>query len=583
MRPVFDQVRRLRNALALPLAQQSGATPVDTNQSGVQSGPRITMEMIEAVLPGGTYQVLGVTIPASGEAALEAGQMVPVAWRDGRPAVILEHQVRRAGFAAPPALAGAAHIEELLLLKVAPDPTNPASHGVWDVWFRDDKFFVPLKLDTFINHDGTVSPEFEGPPLLVRWGLGADTFVVETSYQSAAPHLGTLVPRFYMFRINRSRSGGAQGAPSAALAKTLSPPLVNNGVYLSATAQEFLVPQAVLVSDLILTAELDVLILVLLPGAAGLVGGSPALGLTEDVALVWSAGSNNLVSTLPALNGSPYNTPPPADVPGTTSNSNTRKLFQLQFVTWDTKNPTKQIVFCESRYITNVITFTPPNQILLFTVAGTNLRQYPLATGGGAVAPSVIPDQTGTFTAVNVFPAPAAETAGVVFELFTTESFGSGGASTSALYVLADRLKNRTATTIDAEDLGVISVPDNAFIVTQHRDALALSDIAEPMLDYLRWVGDKLLYSVPLTASILSPTIPVPKTRDEVVQVLSGAPAVPTLTFFPNDQLKKNGQIVLPIMQPWLKTLPTTENAQNSATEAVLQQSLVRASYRLVG
>lgn len=90
---------------------------------------------IDAVNDDGSYTVEGRQIHAVGNAAMSAGERVDVAWKDGRPKVILAHNVRRAQFVDP--LAGNTFpvVEELIL----PDGGTDRR-----LWFRNGTDFRPI-------------------------------------------------------------------------------------------------------------------------------------------------------------------------------------------------------------------------------------------------------------------------------------------------------------------------------------------------------------------------------------------------------------------------------------------------------
>lgn len=105
---------------------------------------KITTETVERSNGDGTYTVAGNVLTTTGDAALRAGQEVAVASKAGKPAVIVEHNVRRAQFA--PSLAPPANplIEELFFA------TDPAT-GEPDVYIRNYSQVTPLGVETLMG------------------------------------------------------------------------------------------------------------------------------------------------------------------------------------------------------------------------------------------------------------------------------------------------------------------------------------------------------------------------------------------------------------------------------------------------
>jgi hypothetical protein len=140
--------------------------------------PHIESLPIDAVNGGGLYTVQGRVIPASGNASLEAGELVPVAFKNGQPWVIVAHNARRAQFA-PPVGAVLAGAVEMLFIS-----TNPATAKT-DVFFRNIDQVTALNLDALLP--GII-------PTAVRWGDDTKNFLV---FNDVAKHV-------YVFTLNRT-------------------------------------------------------------------------------------------------------------------------------------------------------------------------------------------------------------------------------------------------------------------------------------------------------------------------------------------------------------------------------------------
>lgn len=123
---------------------------------------QIKTETVNAVNGDGTYVVRGRSIGVAGIAQIAAGESVDVAWKNGRPEVILAHNARRAQYFPPQPQVGQPLVEELF---VALRPTD----GVSDVWFRNFDQCVPLHIERF----GIVNPS------TVKWGNGQNRFYIQ--------------------------------------------------------------------------------------------------------------------------------------------------------------------------------------------------------------------------------------------------------------------------------------------------------------------------------------------------------------------------------------------------------------------
>ncbi len=164
--------------------------------------PHVTFETVEAALPDGQFQVLGTPLSTTGNGQnIAVGQQVPVAWKNGKPLVIVDHHAQ----AAQPirALPGGGGIVEELL--IAPD-----SQGNDDVWFRNDQQITPLKVGSFLA-GGTPST------LQVGWGLSPDSFFVAVGDPTAP----TTSFKVHVFTINRNpKRVIGSGRPAASFSYT---------------------------------------------------------------------------------------------------------------------------------------------------------------------------------------------------------------------------------------------------------------------------------------------------------------------------------------------------------------------------
>ncbi len=153
------------------------------------------MESVQSVLPNGRYTIRGTELPATGEARLQTGQVVPVAWKGGKPVAIVMHNVRRAQFV--PMFAAGLVLEELFL---APDPKDETTTKS-DVWFRDGSVVFPLGINELIGLTGP-SQSLANEIVGVQWGQRADSFVVAVqNFEGAPTSFAPLL--FYIFTLDR--------------------------------------------------------------------------------------------------------------------------------------------------------------------------------------------------------------------------------------------------------------------------------------------------------------------------------------------------------------------------------------------
>jgi hypothetical protein len=142
LKTLFDRLRE----------QRSGGD--DPNRA---DEPKITLEVITGI-EGSEYVVRGKRIGTTGQAQLQVGQQVYVAWKNNEPSVILYHNARRMkGLRIFGGLA-AGVVEELY---IGPDK---------DIWFRNYSVDIATKTRPLLASD----------PLRVQWGEDRQTFFVET-------------------------------------------------------------------------------------------------------------------------------------------------------------------------------------------------------------------------------------------------------------------------------------------------------------------------------------------------------------------------------------------------------------------
>lgn len=219
MNPVFDQVRRLFDAIAQPYKDQHGVEESNKPPSKT-STQLITTEKIEAVMGGGFYRVLGESVPISGLSVLQAGQLVPVGWKNGKPALILEHTARRAQFFNPPP-SGVGGIEELFLFK---DGT------AYDVFYRNGQQVTRLNLTAFLPAT-TETLALSGLGVDIGWGVDGKAFFVRLWETQTS---GFVTPYYVIFSLKPNSPRG-NTTVVAALVKTLHtlvktlPPYKNDG------------------------------------------------------------------------------------------------------------------------------------------------------------------------------------------------------------------------------------------------------------------------------------------------------------------------------------------------------------------
>lgn len=568
MNTIFDQTRRMVNSLNNEAARKSASITEQPAEHTVVQSP-ITMEMIEAVLLSGYYRVRGYSIPASGSAVLEAGQMVPVAWRDGRPVVILQHSVQRAGFIDSVQF-GAAKIEELLLLKV---------NNIWDVWFRDAKTFIPLNLSQYVSHDGLIGPEFETPPQMVRWGQDKNTFAVMTNYNVTAP-VALTMSRFYIFRF------AGTGRTSASLVNTLSPPPVNTGVAEFSGATVYTSGAR----DFILASDMDIVML---------------LNITRDPSnpnnalYVWSATSNQLLSNLAALTGQF-----PALVPATST-----VRMRLQFhplscylLSWVKTDPKKQMVYAHVNWERITSSDPPPGPTQLGTQTEEFSGRYLLWKGdtGGAINIISAQNDQATWSAIIDPTTGGIVSTGTAGRVAAFDILGLGGESymqaglgvtipgTDFILITQTHLipvflnlsfPARWLFSFGDVRAGVARLTDGALTLPSGSNGVPGAQFFNASLPYFRWLDTKQLYAVPLTKTL--PSSVKASQRDQLV-IFLGANITPNIELSPTGKLRKQNQPRVEKLKSWLVTLPLVTDAQNNATEVVLMPDVQRTHYHLI-
>ena len=537
----------------------------DFVKAEVDKRGRITEEVVEAVLGNGQILIKGQRVSTTGEAVVREGQRIPVAWKANVPIVAYAGTGLHAQFAPVGGGPEGARIEELLLLKVG---------GVWDVWFRDDGFFVPLGLSAHVHHDRTVAPELETEPLAVKWGEGKDTFAVLTArlatftIEGVDEPVSQYVPRFYIFRTNRKRDSLSAAAPTAELIETLSPAPIPSGYFATADTlgpigtgivQPSLVPKMFeqggivdsagqhqshgggnRLADFILTKSLNVLLLITAAAETWVEVVGATTIQTREAVLVWSARTNRQVASLASVNGlaPDVGAPTPLGVEGSFVDTAWHTFMtQLAFVAWDETTPEKQVIFAEIRDIQSTRTVLGTGLGTQYTQA--NRRLFWLVSGNGTVRPAIA-DQTSSFDIIiapdseDPVPRIPDESAGISQEVRLASSpntlfFILG--LTSDSYLLASRVTLKLLDPVefiyadDTEQLGVIKVSDGRFyptgaIVTLTTDpltALATNSVRQAQL-YFRLLGGDILYSVAEGQSAV-PTSQTDATADPTVPI----------------------------------------------------------------
>lgn len=119
---------------------------------------KLTLERVDSVMPDGSVMVRGARLPVAGRVALQAGVMVPVAWRDGRMDVVLYGTGRRTGVAS-------SEVPEVALAVAEELFSEPAM-------FRDQHNFVEVDIAAAKAAAGITTD------VTLRWGIGDPSFVV---------------------------------------------------------------------------------------------------------------------------------------------------------------------------------------------------------------------------------------------------------------------------------------------------------------------------------------------------------------------------------------------------------------------
>ena len=141
----------------------------------------ITEEVIQDILPDGSYVVANVVLTTTGVSTpIQIGDIVKVGWRGGVAQAILAHTSRRAKFV-PIFLGGGSVVEEIFIAK---DPKNHVN----DIWFRN------LDQITALNLTAIASTGFGGAANLL-WGQDTVRFLVFQNF--------TLGSTIYVCKLNR--------------------------------------------------------------------------------------------------------------------------------------------------------------------------------------------------------------------------------------------------------------------------------------------------------------------------------------------------------------------------------------------
>ena len=169
----FTPPRRLLNAVLRLRERMHG------KDGGPDMRPKLTSEPVESVNQDGTYQVRGTTLSATGLKQLEPGEVVVVAWKQGKPDAIVAHQVQRAQFPQI-AVPGGPLVEELFIANT--------TTGTRDVFFRNAAETVALQLGRFVVASSINS---------VKWGSTNEWFFC---------NVGTNL--YAVFHLNRTPNKG---------------------------------------------------------------------------------------------------------------------------------------------------------------------------------------------------------------------------------------------------------------------------------------------------------------------------------------------------------------------------------------
>lgn len=125
----------------------------------------VVLETILLVVSPGRYLVGNATVGSTGTAALRAGDVVPVLFRDGFAIAILAADGRTDRCRGADVLVAGGAVEELIVL-------NDADKSVF---FRNDRQLTKIERDT----DGNpVNSPFPNQPVNIRWGFGGRHFTI---------------------------------------------------------------------------------------------------------------------------------------------------------------------------------------------------------------------------------------------------------------------------------------------------------------------------------------------------------------------------------------------------------------------
>jgi len=164
---------------------------------------QLTKERVEAASENGDLMIRGAVIRSTGRVPIHAGERMPVAWKDGRPQVVMMNEGNRTGGApllSPEAAAGV--VEEIFT--VTP-PGTPAGRA--EVWFRNDTQMVRILAASEVVPNGVSE---------VRWGLGSPDYFCTFSTSNGS---------FTVYKLNRPRPNEPfpKGRkPTATLVRTYS-------------------------------------------------------------------------------------------------------------------------------------------------------------------------------------------------------------------------------------------------------------------------------------------------------------------------------------------------------------------------
>ena len=163
----------------LPTISEAFRRAIAKGRNLAPNGMPVTLERITQILGDGQVEVLGARIPVAGEGlrTLRAGQMVAVAWQQGRPVTAIAHSAKRSGAPVPLPRPTAPLVEELFI-GIRP------SDGIADVFLRNFDAVTPLRLDRFL-----APSEISAGTL--KWGPRNDRFFVQR------------LSRYHIFKLDR--------------------------------------------------------------------------------------------------------------------------------------------------------------------------------------------------------------------------------------------------------------------------------------------------------------------------------------------------------------------------------------------